>query len=203
MVEVRQRDNMFVGFDDNHLPLVISTFRGPLDLEDARWHDDISSRTIQQSLSEGRRILHVVDARDVDVPSAQLRKFWAERISQSVGTIESMLGVFVVIDKPILRGVLTAINWICNEARRVEYFPTLNDALNLANVRFSAAGYPTIAMDATGYRAPLQSTRAPQSTSARGSSPPRQSSPPRESYQAPIARRTVPPMALAPARGSK
>lgn len=191
MVEVRQRDNMFVGFDDSHLPLVISTFRGPLDLEDARWHDELSSRTIQQSLAEGRRVLHVVDARDVDVPSAQLRKFWAERISESVTTLESMLGMFVVIDKPILRGVLTAINWICNEARRVEYFPTLGDALNLANVRFAATGYPLIAMDATGYRAPLRSTGS------------RQSSPPRESYQAPLTRRSTPPVAVAPVRGAK
>jgi hypothetical protein len=156
MVEVRQRDNMLVGFDDNHLPLMISTFRGPLDLEAARWHDEVSSKAIAQSLADGRRVLHVVDARDVDVPSAQLRKFWAERISQSVSTIEAMLGVFVVIDKPILRGVLTAINWICNEARRVEYFPTLNDAVNLANVRFAAAGYPTISLNANGYDVPTE-----------------------------------------------
>lgn len=159
MVEVRQRENMLVGFDDNHLPLMISTFRGPLDLEVARWHDDVSSKAIAQSLAQGRRVLHVVDARDVDVPSAQLRKFWAERITQSVSTLEAMLGVFVVIDKPILRGVLTAINWICNEARRVEYFPTLQDALNLANVRFSAAGYPSISITGNAYDLTLEVPR--------------------------------------------
>jgi hypothetical protein len=156
MVEVRQRENMLVGFDDNHLPLMISTFRGPLDLDVARWHDDVSSRAIAQSLAQGRRVLHVVDARDVDVPSAQLRKFWAERITQSASTIEAMLGVFVVIDKPILRGVLTAINWICNEARRVEYFPTLRDAVNLANVRFAAAGYPAVSFDGDAYDVPAE-----------------------------------------------
>jgi hypothetical protein len=90
------------------------------------------------------------------VPSAQLRKFWAERITQSVSTIEAMLGVFVVIDKPILRGVLTAINWICNEARRVEYFPTLRDAVNLANVRFAAAGYPAVSFDGDAYDVPAE-----------------------------------------------
>lgn len=156
MVEVRQRENMLVGFDDNHLPLMISTFRGPLDIDAARWHHEVSSKVIAQSLARGTRVLHVVDARDVDVPSAQLRKFWAERISQSVSTIESMLGVFVVIDKPILRGVLTAINWICKEARRVEYFPTLGDALNLANVRFAAAGYPIISVNGDDYDVPTE-----------------------------------------------
>lgn len=156
MVEVRQRENMLVGFDDNHLPLMLSTFRGPLDLDVARWHDEVSTKAITESLSQGRRVLHVIDARDVDVPSAQLRKFWAQRLSQSVPTLEAMLGVFVVIDKPILRGVLTAINWICKEARRVEYFPTLRDAVNLANVRFAAAGYPAVSFDGDTYDPPME-----------------------------------------------
>ncbi len=159
MFEVRQRENMLVGFDDSHLPLMISTFRGPLDVDAARWHDEVSTKVIVRSLAEGRRVLHVVDARDVDVPSAQLRRFWADRISQSVGTLEAMLGVFVVIDKPILRGVLTAINWLCSDAGRVEYFPTLRDAVTLANVRFNAAGYPLVPLDGDAYDVPIEPPR--------------------------------------------
>lgn len=151
MVEVRQRDNMFVGFDDTYLPLLISTFRGSLDMDAARWHDEVTTRVIRQCFANGRRPLHVVDARQADVPSAQLRKFWALRISQSVSTLQSMLGVVVVMDNAALRGALTAINWICPEAHRVEYLPTLRDALNLVKVRFAASGYPLLDLDAECY----------------------------------------------------
>ena len=76
-----------------------------------------------------------------------------------MSTIDAMLGVFVVIDKPILRGVLTAINWLCNEAKRVEYFPTLRDAVNLANVRFAASGYPLVALNGDAYDVPVEQPR--------------------------------------------
>lgn len=170
MVKVIQRGDMFVGVDDSHLPLLVSTFRGSLDLDAVRWHDQETTRVIDACLTSGRRALQIVDARDVNVPSAQLRKYWADRIAQSVRTLDSMLGVFVVIDRPILRGVLTAINWICHEARRVEYFSTLDDAVNLVNIRFAAAGYQPVTIDTASYGvasdvpAPKQSYQAPKGT---------------------------------------
>ena len=166
MVELRQRDNMLVGFDVTYLPLVISTFRGNLDLESARWHDEAISRVVHQCFAHGRRPLHVIDARHAEAPAAQVRKFWAQRVSQSADTLRRMLGVFVVFDKSTLRGTFTAIDWLCPDANRIECFPTLRDALNLVNVRFAASGYASVDFDPGQYDPTLDA--APPAESYQG-----------------------------------
>lgn len=151
-LSTRQKKDMLIAFDERQAPVFITTFEGTLDLESVAWHDEVSSKAFLTAIGSGRRIVHIVDARRVNVPNAQLRRHWATRIQQSVGTLETMLGNFVVIDSPVLRGVLTAIDWLCNEARRIEYFSTLSDAVAVANLRLAAAGLAPVAVDAVNYR---------------------------------------------------
>jgi hypothetical protein len=75
-----------------------------------------------------------------------------------------MLGNFVVIDSPILRGALTAIDWLCHEGRRIEYFSTLADAVAVANLRLAAAGHAPSALDAANYRVVAGSLHAARSS---------------------------------------
>jgi hypothetical protein len=150
-VSTRQNANMFVAFDERHTPILLTTFEGVLDLDAVEWHDALATKAITAALSSGRGIVHIVDARRVEVPNAQLRRHWATRIEQSVGTMASMLGNFIVIDSPMLRGALTAIDWLCHAGRRIEYFSTLTDAVTVANLRLTAAGHTPIALDTAGY----------------------------------------------------
>ena len=151
-LSTRQSNTMFVAFDERHAPIYITTFEGRLDLDAVVWHDTVATKAIQTALGQGRRVVHIVDARRVEVPHAQLRKHWAARLQESVGTLESMLGNFVVIDSPLLRGALTAIDWLSHEGRRVEYFSTLADAVAVANLRLTAVGSAPTPFDAPNYR---------------------------------------------------
>lgn len=154
-LSTRQSNTMLIAFDERHAPIFVTTFEGRLDLDAVVWHDAVATKAIQAALSQGRRVIHVVDARRVEVPNAQLRKHWATRLQQTVGTLESMLGNFVVIDSPLLRGALTAIDWLSHEGRRIEYFSTLSDAVAVANLRLAAVGSTLAPFDATNYRGTL------------------------------------------------
>lgn len=165
-VSTRQAHNLLVAFDERYSPIFVTTFEGRLDLDSVVWHDDLSTKAIANATRAGRRSIHIVDARRVEVPNAQLRRYWATRIQQSTGTLETMLGTFVVIDSPLLRGALTAIHWLCNEGRRIEYFSTLAAAVAIADLRLAALGHAPTKLEASNYRVAMLEERNKSATGA-------------------------------------
>lgn len=150
-VSTRQTNTALVAFDERHSPVFVTSFVGRLDFDAVAWHDTVATKAIVAAVNSGRRIVHIVDARRIEVPNAQLRRHWATRIHQTLGTLDAMLGNFVVVDGPLLRGALSAIDWLCPESHRIEYFSTLSDAVVVANLRLSASGVAPTDLDATNY----------------------------------------------------
>lgn len=55
---------------------------------------------------------------------------------------EGALGNYVVLSSALVRGALTAIGWINQEARRIETFATLREAIGQAVETLEANGQP-------------------------------------------------------------
>lgn len=138
----QSRPRAIVAVTDRHLPLLLTTFRGELTLEAVQRHSGHVTELIQQQLDRRAPIVYVVDARGLSMPSAMIRRYWAEQVNKSSSTLAALLGTFIVIDNTFLRGALTAIAWMTDSAKSLEYAPSLEEAVERANARLLAHGYP-------------------------------------------------------------
>ncbi len=136
----RSPSRTIVAVTDRHLPLLVSTLRGDLDLEAVHRHDRQVNDIIQEQLVRGCPIVYVVDARGLSMPSAMVRRYWADRVNESRAVLEAMLGTFIVVDNAFLRGALTAIAWMTDAARTLSYAPNLENAVERANATLVERG---------------------------------------------------------------
>jgi hypothetical protein len=135
---------MVASVTDRHLPVLLSTFRGELELNAVRHHDEQVSAIIAKSLEQRRPVVYVVDARGIAMPSAMVRRYWATQINESRAVLDSMLGTFIILDNAIVRGALTAIVWMTDAAKRLSYVPTFEVALERANTLLSEQGHARV-----------------------------------------------------------
>ena len=89
-------------------------------------------------------IVYVVDARGISMPSAMVRRHWADSINESRARLDAMLGTFIILDSAIVRGALTAIVWMTDAAKRLSYVPNFEVALEMANATLVANGHPRV-----------------------------------------------------------
>lgn len=129
---------------DRHLPILLSTFRGSLELEAVRQHDKQVEAIIERNIKQNKPIVYVVDARGVSMPSAMVRRHWADSINESRARMDAMLGTFIILDSAIVRGALTAIVWMTDAAKRLSYVPSFEVALEMANATLVANGHPRV-----------------------------------------------------------
>lgn len=132
---------------DRHLPILLSTFRGSLELEAVRQHDKQVEAIIERSIKQNKPIVYVVDARGVSMPSAMVRRHWADSINESRARMDAMLGTFIILDSAIVRGALTAIVWMTDAAKRLSYVPSFEVALEMANATLVANGHPRVLLN--------------------------------------------------------
>jgi hypothetical protein len=129
--------------DDRYGPLLVTTFIGVIDLEAARWFEEVHTRAILRQVALGRRVVSVNDSTQTGSPTPELRKFWSEMAERTSPTVlTAMLGTFVVLDSALMRGALTAISWLSPVLRDIESFATLPLALKAGTERLAAAGTP-------------------------------------------------------------
>ena len=137
--------------DDGHLPLLITTFRGHIELEMAQWHHGATSAVLERQRRLNQPVVYITDSRGMHVPSATVRKLWADIMKEHETTMNAMLGNFVVLDGPVMRGALTAIEWITTLKRRIHYVATLDQAIVEGNRCLTERGFPAVTLDAKGY----------------------------------------------------
>lgn len=150
----RVAGRMRVAFDARFAPIYIITYQGSVDLESAKWLVGHANRTFENAIRAGQLAVSITDARTVDLPSSELRAYWAQQTVIYKAVMQKMLGTLVVIDKPILRGVLALMTQLFSEVKSVEYVPGLGDAVRIANARIEAKGQPPVPLEASSYRLP-------------------------------------------------
>lgn len=152
MISKQERGGSLAAVDDTHLPVLISTFRGHIELDMAQWHHRATSVILRHRHQLGQPIVYITDSRGMHVPSATVRKYWADIMKENEAMMNAMLGNFVVLDSPIMRGALTAIEWLTTLSRRIHYVATMEQAEVEANRCLSERGYSPVALDGKTYR---------------------------------------------------
>jgi hypothetical protein len=120
-------------------PIVITTING--NLEEAQlltYFDEFMTRVLQR----GELFASIVDARNIDdAPSARVRRIVADWENQHGAMGEKVnVGIAIVTTSALVRGAMTAINWISPPRVPTTYEARLNDAITWANARLRERG---------------------------------------------------------------
>lgn len=127
----RKEPAVKISFDNRHYPIVIAKpHRGWA--EDAvryyfeGWRNPIAAH----AASEGKKVVIIFDMTTSTVPPATVRKTAGE-FSSTDGTNKGLLRTLVVVDSPMLRGVITAIMWLAGDIP-LSFAGTMSEAIERA-----------------------------------------------------------------------
>lgn len=152
MIVKQTRGSSLAAVDDTHLPLLITTFRGNIELDTAKWHHQATSAVLEYRRSHRLPVVYITDSRAMHVPSATVRKYWADIMNENEAIMNAMLGNFVVLDSAIMRGALTAIEWLTTSTRRIRYVASLEEAVAEGNRCLAEHGFEPVRFEVGAYR---------------------------------------------------
>jgi hypothetical protein len=151
----RARPGTFATFDARYAPIYITTFRGRIEVEDASWHTDVSHTFFDADVRANRPIFYITDAREMEAPSAKVRRFWGQEMDVHPETTEKVLeNNVIVINNAFLRGALTAVQWLMQRKSGMRYVTTLEEAIE-EGIQFTLKkGLPRPKLDPRTYTPP-------------------------------------------------
>jgi hypothetical protein len=150
----RDGDCAFVA-DARDFPLLVTTWWGeasvPLVRRFFAWNDAMCTR----AMSEDTHVAMVSDNRHSKRPPATVRKLLAELTDASTEIAGGRaLPTLVVIDNALVRGALTAIQWLSARSWGVQVVASVEDGLRQALDALAAAGAEPPDVDPSAHVAP-------------------------------------------------
>lgn len=120
-------------------PIVLTTVTGDIDEDRLRVYFDEFMRRV---LSRGELFASIVDARNLDTaPSARVRRLIAEWETQHGAAGEKVnVGIAIVTSSALVRGAMTAIQWISPPRVPTTYEAKLDGAIQWAHARLAERG---------------------------------------------------------------
>jgi hypothetical protein len=123
--------------DTSMRPTLVVTFDGEVD--DQAFATYIAD--YRRELDREERYAAILDARRAGLTPSTQRRMQAEMMKEYRDRIASLsVGVCFVIDKPIVRGILTAVLWLQPMPTAHSIEKSLDDAVTWSNARLATAG---------------------------------------------------------------
>jgi hypothetical protein len=140
IVTRRDEDAAFVG-DVTYFPVVIVTFFGTFTeglVDDyAAWAEQVAARAV----AENTHYLTIADGRQANRPPASVRKRFAEMSDvMSESGHDRFVAAILVLESALVRGALTAIQWMSRRSLRIETVGSIDEAIDRARSRLAKAG---------------------------------------------------------------
>jgi hypothetical protein len=130
--------------DDDHFPVIITKWSGETTEKLARSYFEAMDAIMQRAVAENTRVVQATDALEARRPPALTRKLLAE-LTDAQGDRygeQSLSPTYLAMDNLLLRGTITAINWVSRSAIDVEPHPTLRSAIEAALARLDQENIP-------------------------------------------------------------
>jgi hypothetical protein len=142
--------------DSRHWPIVIATWIGSNDVSAVRnffaWNDEVLERA-----RSGSGYLLITDADDAARPPPEVRRVVATLTDQMAGDASALnLGNYVVLTSALVRGALTAMQWISRDKWATTQISGMPEAIARAFEDLARAGLQAPStLDPSTYRRPL------------------------------------------------
>jgi hypothetical protein len=144
--------------DDSHGALYIATWFGaPNDRVVTRYFDWFD-RTVGRHLRDKAPFVLITDALDTARPTPSARKLIAERTDAMPAFGELNVGNYLVLSNPLVRGAITAMQWISRKPWTSVMVGTLQEALARGLGDLARAGARRPSLDAERYQRPKRPT---------------------------------------------
>jgi hypothetical protein len=141
MPQVREFAESKVTFDDRYSPIIIMIWEGRSCIEAAQWGMSLQQEMTEKLVAAGQRFVSISDARKARRPEPSVRKYWADVLSKNTPESKAAtLATYAVFDSALMRGVMTAIGWLSEEARSITTVATLGEAIEQGLAELDAAG---------------------------------------------------------------
>jgi hypothetical protein len=138
--EMRDANAGFVA-DLRHFPVQIGTFFGESTERLARAYFEWSNEVASEVIARGQKYVLVSDNTSALRPPATVRKLVSELIDAGPeGQTDALLATFVVFDSALVRGAVTAMQWLSNREWRLTTAATVHEAIERALLVLDAAG---------------------------------------------------------------
>ncbi len=132
MVQVFAGDGCRIILDDQHFPVLISRWEGRITVPVARETFAAIDVLLARGQSEGVRVWSAVDATATKRPDAVTRKTLSELTDAGEERFPGVIRKpsFLAIDSAVVRGALTAMQWISKSSVDVKAYPDLESMLH-------------------------------------------------------------------------
>lgn len=137
-------------------PVVITTWHGTATVglidQYYRWSD----ATVAAAIAAEQRLIKIADLSQAGCPRGPVRKRMYEHASNDLAA-EVTLATYVVVDDPLIRGLITSLRWLSGGRRESEIImvESMARAIELALARLWAERIPAPAgLDPVGYEPP-------------------------------------------------
>lgn len=143
-----------VSYDNRFFPIVIAKPHKSWTDDSVRyffttWRQGLVDYAVQHKTA----IVVIFDMRTSTVPAATTRKIAGDYAAGDKGT-KGLLRTFMVVDNPMLRGVITAIIWLAGDVP-VAFVGNFADAIKSALHELEKNGIPAPPIDAERYTFPI------------------------------------------------
>ena len=127
----RKDPDVLISFDNRHYPILFAKpHKGWADDAVRYFYEEWRSAIAEYAVADGKKLVVIFDMRSSTVPPATVRKT-AGDYSTTDKTLGGLLRTFVVVDNPMLRGVVTAIMWLAGEIP-MSFVGTMPEAIKRA-----------------------------------------------------------------------
>lgn len=128
--------------DFRHFPVVVTTFWGASTEKLMREYFSAMNR-FHATLQPGERYVGVADGSESKRPDAVARKVIAELTDANQEEIKSWcIESYTVVTSGLVRGAVTAIQWLTQKKWDLELVPSMDEAFDKARATLEGAGLP-------------------------------------------------------------
>lgn len=146
--------------DDRYSPLLLTHFRGELDIPMGEWFEATAHRFVRREAARGRKVVHINDASGTTRTSPEMRKFWADATKRAPAVVvENTLANVLVLTNPMMRGVITAVGWLNPEVAALKVYSSRDQAIEGSLKLLEAAG-TQVTLPLGGYVLPVPPAKA-------------------------------------------
>lgn len=148
LVKRRADDQCEIIWDHRYLPVLIGHVVGEANMQSVDFFFSVRDAALMAATKDGSKIVIVSDMTRYAMPPATIRKALGER-SKNDPNITSILGYVNVVPNALLRGMVTAIQWLVGDGLRpVKTVGNLQEGIKASIQMLSNAG---IELDATSF----------------------------------------------------
>ena len=129
---------------DDHFPLLLVRWAGELQPQHVLRLIRFFDCNAEVAAAEGKRLVHICDARDAALPSSLVRDMlidWLGDRPVRCGS-EPSLRSYIVASDPMIRGVVASLKWATGRGDGICVLPTLEQAIAGARQALEQAGLP-------------------------------------------------------------